>query len=155
MFFFFKQKTAYEMRISDWSSDVCSSDLARALHRAVVQRLAVVGEHRARVPGLVGLGEVPGRAAAVGADLAEVEVGGPWLRAVGLARAEHQRLTVRPPCVLASVAERLGRHVGGHVGADARGITDARGLRPPADAQETAVHATDTTRIPMPAKHPV
>src|SRR3546814_10491280 len=37
--FFFKQKTAYEMRISDWSSDVCSSDLERddvgvmALHR--------------------------------------------------------------------------------------------------------------------------
>src|SRR3546814_17100144 len=31
MFFvFFKQKTAYEMRISDWSSDVCSSDLSRA-----------------------------------------------------------------------------------------------------------------------------
>src|SRR3546814_1112241 len=28
IFFFFKQKTAYEMRISDWSSDVCSSDLA-------------------------------------------------------------------------------------------------------------------------------
>src|SRR3546814_8885343 len=27
-FFFFKQKTAYELRISDWSSDVCSSDLA-------------------------------------------------------------------------------------------------------------------------------
>src|SRR3546814_1371397 len=27
LFFFFKQKTAYEMRISDWSSDVCSSDL--------------------------------------------------------------------------------------------------------------------------------
>src|SRR3546814_6456850 len=30
LFFFFKQKTAYEMRISDWSSDVCSSDLVRA-----------------------------------------------------------------------------------------------------------------------------
>src|SRR3546814_5486961 len=29
LFFFFKQKTAYEMRISDWSSDVCSSDLER------------------------------------------------------------------------------------------------------------------------------
>src|SRR3546814_6384205 len=28
MIFFFKQKTAYEMRISDWSSDVCSSDLS-------------------------------------------------------------------------------------------------------------------------------
>src|SRR3546814_19853427 len=31
MFFFFKQKTAYEMRISDWSSDVCSSDLGKVL----------------------------------------------------------------------------------------------------------------------------
>src|SRR3546814_16261696 len=30
IFFFFKQKTAYEMRISDWSSDVCSSDLMTA-----------------------------------------------------------------------------------------------------------------------------
>src|SRR3546814_4481490 len=36
-FFFFKQKTAYEMRISDWSSDVCSSDLK------VVARLAELG----------------------------------------------------------------------------------------------------------------
>src|SRR3546814_5140442 len=33
-FFFFKQKTAYEMRISDWSSDVCSSDLFRGGNRA-------------------------------------------------------------------------------------------------------------------------
>src|SRR3546814_11917028 len=33
--FFFKQKTAYEMRISDWSSDVCSSDLAREALAAV------------------------------------------------------------------------------------------------------------------------
>src|SRR3546814_15953163 len=32
MFFFFKQKTAYEMRISDWSSDVCSSDLPSIGH---------------------------------------------------------------------------------------------------------------------------
>src|SRR3546814_217892 len=47
-FFFFKQKTAYEMRISDWSSDVCSSDLdddafigvkAVHLHQKLVQRL--------------------------------------------------------------------------------------------------------------------
>src|SRR3546814_6324986 len=30
VFFFFKQKTAYEMRTSDWSSDVCSSDLCRS-----------------------------------------------------------------------------------------------------------------------------
>src|SRR3546814_2321823 len=32
LFFFFKQKTAYEMRISDWSSDVCSSDLQFVVH---------------------------------------------------------------------------------------------------------------------------
>src|SRR3546814_3093906 len=31
VFFFFNQKTAYEMRISDWSSDVCSSDLGRTI----------------------------------------------------------------------------------------------------------------------------
>src|SRR3546814_8970802 len=35
-FFFFKQKTAYEMRISDWSSDVCSSDL-----RTIQQRVGI------------------------------------------------------------------------------------------------------------------
>src|SRR3546814_3100031 len=59
-FFFFKQKTAYEMRISDWSSDVCSSDLtsltvpgiryvidsgtariSRYSYRAKVQRLPI------------------------------------------------------------------------------------------------------------------
>src|SRR3546814_3241409 len=42
-FFFFKQKTAYEMRISDWSSDVCSSDLrsgiaVQDLHRHLAVR---------------------------------------------------------------------------------------------------------------------
>src|SRR3546814_8463555 len=35
---FFKQKTAYEMRISDWSSDVCSSDLIRAMAFVVDRR---------------------------------------------------------------------------------------------------------------------
>src|SRR3546814_4224816 len=36
--FFFKQKTAYEMRISDWSSDVCSSDLDSAVVRGLIRR---------------------------------------------------------------------------------------------------------------------
>src|SRR3546814_15288821 len=43
-FFFFKQKTAYEMRISDWSSDVCSSDLSRrpaGLSGGQAQRVAI------------------------------------------------------------------------------------------------------------------
>src|SRR3546814_3930842 len=44
-FFFFKQKTAYEMRISDWSSDVCSSDLPLP-HAAVT--LGTVREHAPR-----------------------------------------------------------------------------------------------------------
>src|SRR3546814_5240270 len=47
MFFFFKQKTAYEMRISDWSSDVCSSDLARGQrHRGQPQQADDGGEHQ-------------------------------------------------------------------------------------------------------------
>src|SRR3546814_11050711 len=40
--FFFKQKTAYEMRISDWSSDVCSSDLPMALIESFVHGIGVV-----------------------------------------------------------------------------------------------------------------
>src|SRR3546814_3095537 len=38
VFFFFKQKTAYEMRISDWSSDVCSSDLRKRFFGKVLRR---------------------------------------------------------------------------------------------------------------------
>src|SRR3546814_19630493 len=38
MFFFFKLKTAYELRISDWSSDVCSSDLPEHRRRGSWQR---------------------------------------------------------------------------------------------------------------------
>src|SRR3546814_20207554 len=56
--FFFKQKTAYEMRISDWSSDVCSSDLRAAVlhidgesfrmraHRDRIERLRKRSEER-------------------------------------------------------------------------------------------------------------
>src|SRR3546814_1619233 len=47
MFFFFKQKTAYEMRISDWSSDVCSSDVYR---RAALAELIEARPER-KVPG--------------------------------------------------------------------------------------------------------
>src|SRR3546814_8168045 len=43
MFFFFKQKTAYDMRISDWSSDVCSSDLDRLGLGTLDEDLAVLG----------------------------------------------------------------------------------------------------------------
>src|SRR3546814_3409177 len=50
LFFFFKQKTAYEMRISDWSSDVCSSDLHQPPEIALVGAVAFLrgGGLRAR-----------------------------------------------------------------------------------------------------------
>src|SRR3546814_2111699 len=63
IFFFFKQKTAYEMRISDWSSDVCSSDLRPSgpgavadgrRHRVPVAQPGYRGRHMAEA------GEVEG-----------------------------------------------------------------------------------------------
>src|SRR3546814_6306570 len=53
-FFFFKQNTAYEMRISDWSSDVCSSDLQHVEDIERLQRIPHPRPARAR-------GELPGR----------------------------------------------------------------------------------------------
>src|SRR3546814_3453865 len=47
VFFFFKQKTAYEMRISDWSSDVCSSDLHASLLRIRLDLLAASADSEA------------------------------------------------------------------------------------------------------------
>src|SRR3546814_1386464 len=47
-FFFFKQKTAYELRISDWSSDLCSSVLRAALLEQIaapIGRLGLVAHH--------------------------------------------------------------------------------------------------------------
>src|SRR3546814_2578417 len=46
--FFFKQKTAYVMRMSDWSSDVCSSDLVEPFDAAAVQRRAQRVRHVVR-----------------------------------------------------------------------------------------------------------
>src|SRR3546814_6702807 len=76
--FFFKQKTAYEMRISDWSSDVCSSDLAtfRLEAHKYPHKLHTVGQpapgHIAKVIGEDGtelpqgaVGEIVGRSAAM------------------------------------------------------------------------------------------
>src|SRR3546814_9543009 len=52
-FFFFKQKTAYEMRISDWSSDVCSSDLlaVATLEANSVTRMTSATNTRATISG--------------------------------------------------------------------------------------------------------
>src|SRR3546814_4001311 len=60
-FFFFKQKTAYEMRISDWSSDVCSSDL-------IVQRVIHI-----RMFGLQPIDDVASQSAVSGSHLDDIE----------------------------------------------------------------------------------
>src|SRR3546814_3204856 len=102
LFFFFKQKTAYEMRISDWSSDVCSSDLLDLVlagrlehvragqHGQHAERLVVLDEaHAAHVrgehvdlPGALGVlervveqGEVRDRVLSVGVDLVPLALG--------------------------------------------------------------------------------
>src|SRR3546814_10257988 len=59
--FFFKQKTAYEMRISDWSSDVCSSDLAYLSNNNVAsgQIAEVIHTVHGALKGLTGDGAAP------------------------------------------------------------------------------------------------
>src|SRR3546814_5706984 len=64
MFFFFKQKTAYEMRISDWSSDVCSSDLAEL---AALIDFTAIGVEMQRV----GAGQIGG----IGRAAIDLEIG--------------------------------------------------------------------------------
>src|SRR3546814_18005849 len=74
IFFFFKQKTAYEMRISDWSSDVCSSDLGGIEHRAEhVRRTPQVLQRQLHEQRLVALpgGGLLADAGVVGAAVAD------------------------------------------------------------------------------------
>src|SRR3546814_7828900 len=58
LFFFFKQKTAYEMRISDWSSDVCSSDLNDMVHLAQIQHFALRLSRPRTSPSIKDIGQV-------------------------------------------------------------------------------------------------
>src|SRR3546814_9140973 len=74
IFFFFKQKTAYEMRISDWSSDVCSSDL--------------LGHHRARA--------ISHRRSFVHASPASLGARGLAVAAVAVATGAQQRWFTGP-----------------------------------------------------------
>src|SRR3546814_17439431 len=95
IFFFFKQKTAYEMRISDWSSDVCSSDLL-GIHRGVVHQqhlvvadvdqLRILRMHRANRQEAI-LGEL-----VVGNEVAAVGFAGFAHRGEAVARSEERRV---------------------------------------------------------------
>src|SRR3546814_6250825 len=91
--FFFKQKTAYEMRISDWSSDVCSSDL-QALQREWATAKQRRAEERARSE------------AEAAKDAAEM-----WA-AAGPARADHAYLVkkgISPHHFRQSADKEIGR----------------------------------------------
>src|SRR3546814_4492143 len=89
--FFFKQKTAYEMRISDWSSDVCSSDLRVEQQRTVGPgglgaQLVAVDELTAE-RGVVDRQDAGAAAAQAAAGLHAVEV-----EAAALVRSEERRV---------------------------------------------------------------
>src|SRR3546814_17656735 len=87
MFFFFKQKTAYEMRISDWSSDVCSSDLSEISipersERVFLRELMDGGRRRVRAHGALN-GRVRENAVDEGRGQAAQFPGGSEVRRVG------------------------------------------------------------------------
>src|SRR3546814_11062258 len=95
MFFFFKQKTAYEMRISDWSSDVCSSDVAQIAHRmtagAVVHEVACAALYRSLIA-RIGLELVWQLATFVGRDLTGHHQHGGRQQNLGAGRSEESRV---------------------------------------------------------------
>src|SRR3546814_1387555 len=75
-FFFFKQKTAYEMRISDWSSDVCSSDLRDGpmRRRSAMRWSWRQGRQRPSSPGSGSAGSARGERACLVDVLGEVDL---------------------------------------------------------------------------------
>src|SRR3546814_7859528 len=80
-FFFFKQKTAYEMRISDWSSDVCSSDLTARLMMTAVSSVPP-GGHRWPVA-------ILGATGAVGQTFIRCLRNHPWFDVAEVAASER------------------------------------------------------------------
>src|SRR3546814_14657774 len=136
LFFFFKQKTAYEMRISDWSSDVCSSDLIGR------------GKRRARV-GLV-------------LDDLEVDAAIGMLEAdITLAEA-RARFSGRDPVAVQMADPPFERPLGDRIGADSELVRSLASLeagpagrngRPdrPGRSQPTAARET---LVPNPSAQP-
>src|SRR3546814_10657747 len=97
MFFLFSQKTAYDMRISDWSSDVCSSDLVQVAEKCVLKRradkalLPMCAGHQEQSLLCIGIAEgrdVNGEILALGAALGRVDSGHDRRAALGRQRQE-------------------------------------------------------------------
>src|SRR3546814_4530821 len=135
LFFFFKQKTAYEMRISDWSSDVCSSDLAPAngafekLPAGTAENL-MKPEQKAQLTSILTYHVVPGVVTA--ADLA---------RAVEAANGKAMLAT------LAGGNLTLTSAGGGLVVTDAKG-GQARVIQPDGIQSNGVVHVVDAVLMP-------
>src|SRR3546814_9413594 len=103
VFFFFKQKTAYGMRISDWSSDVCSSDLAERTEHIcdLLQTLARIGK-------------TIGTAAASAHDQIDLildarEIGADFVRYLGHQRSARPMYTATARVELAGIRQQIGR----------------------------------------------
>src|SRR3546814_18174409 len=97
--FFFKQKTAYELRISDWSSDVCSSDLAHEAGQVIgtgaLAADAVVGDEAADRHARAILQQRQHRGGDIAADVLDIDVdavreGRRELRAIGRASCRER-----------------------------------------------------------------
>src|SRR3546814_9848085 len=136
-FFFFKQKTAYEMRISDWSSDVCSSDLSQpfdATEQPAHVRGHVVERRRREVEHVaVELGRAPHRLARVVDDVVEPVAGAGQvlaerLHAGRVAQVEAVDLEPVPPLLEVGLAAVAQRRVTGEAGGDDQRRTDPQQL---------------------------
>src|SRR3546814_833103 len=156
-FFFFKQKTAYEMRISDWSSDVCSSDLVEQIVRPALDPPRVTGgeqvgdligrdgEHAGEVP--TGEGEDAGLPSVVRAEEYMRVADGRHLRLGDLVepsdppRRRDERGRGAGDAVLGEDAVEVGRagETLGEVGADLLGQLAPRDLAPAESVMVVAV----------------
>src|SRR3546814_19452854 len=111
LLFFVKQKTAYEMRISDWSSDVCSSDLADvdAAHEQWAAANALLPGIEARQRGAVlGLGVLLG--APPERELKLLDTAAPALALPELPVGERADILRRRPDVLAAERQLAASH---------------------------------------------
>src|SRR3546814_6970664 len=154
-FFFFKQKTAYEMRISDWSSDVCSSVLAP--RRRHVGDAAGNAERDVDLPRhALDPGRVDAAPVRAGADVVEHQLVG-----AGIAIARRQRDDVAHVDVVAeahALDHAAGTHVEAgddeaaqHASGPARLIWASRSARPstmPAQPAVSAARMSAMSRAP-------
>src|SRR3546814_14615912 len=115
-FCFCKQKTAYEMRISDWSSDVCSSDLQDGAYALFTSTSGVIGNigqanYGAAKLGVHGLSHIIAMENASCNVRANVIAPFAWTRMIGTIPVKDEASRVRVEIGRASCRERGGQYV--------------------------------------------